>query len=55
MTTPADGLSPVYRFADITLDVPRRTLTITSGATSRAKRVRIEGLTLDDVLRRLPR
>ena len=35
------------------LDLPRRALTITAGATSRAKRVRIDGLTHEDALRRL--
>ncbi len=35
------------------LDLPRRALTIITGATSRAKRVRIDGLTREDALRRL--
>jgi uncharacterized protein (TIGR00251 family) len=35
------------------LDVPRRAVRITAGATSRTKRVRIEGVTRDEVLRRL--
>lgn len=35
------------------LDVPKRAVTIVAGATSRTKRVRIEGLTSDDALRRL--
>ena len=35
------------------LDLPRRAITITAGAASRAKRVRLDGLTREDALRRL--
>ncbi len=35
------------------LDLPRRAVTLVSGEHGRAKRVRIEGLTLDDVRARL--
>jgi uncharacterized protein (TIGR00251 family) len=35
------------------LDLPRRAVSITSGATSRTKRVRIEGVTREEALRRL--
>jgi len=35
------------------LGLPRRALTITAGATSRTKRVRVEGLTLAEAFRRL--
>lgn len=35
------------------LDVPRRAVRITAGATSRHKRVQVEGLTRDEALRRL--
>ena len=36
-----------------TLGLPRRAITITAGATSRTKRVRIDGLTLEDAVNRL--
>ena len=32
-----------------TLDVPRRAITIVAGERSRTKRVRVDGMTLDDV------
>lgn len=35
------------------LDLPRRAVTLVSGEHGRVKRVRIEGLTLDDVRARL--
>ena len=35
------------------LDLPRRAVTLVSGEHGRAKRLRIEGLTLDDVRARL--
>ena len=35
------------------LDLPRRALTITSGTTSRNKRVRVDGLSRDAVLQKL--
>lgn len=35
------------------LDLPRRAITIAGGATSRTKRVHVEGLTRDDAFRRL--
>lgn len=35
------------------LDLPRRAVTIAAGATSRTKRVQVEGLTLDEALQRL--
>lgn len=35
------------------LDLPRRAVTLVSGEHGRAKRVRIEGLTVDDVRARL--
>lgn len=35
------------------LAIPRRALTLVAGATARTKRVRIEGLTCDEALRRL--
>jgi uncharacterized protein (TIGR00251 family) len=35
------------------LDLPRRAVTITAGATSRSKRVRLDGLTHEEALRRL--
>jgi uncharacterized protein (TIGR00251 family) len=35
------------------LDLPRRAVTITAGAISRTKRVRIDGLALEDALGRL--
>jgi uncharacterized protein len=35
------------------LGLPRRAITITAGATSRTKRVQIDGLSLDQALRRL--
>ena len=35
------------------LGLPRRALQITAGATSRSKRVHVEGLTRDEALRRL--
>ena len=35
------------------LDLPRRAITITAGATSRSKRVRVDGLTHEDAARRL--
>ena len=35
------------------LDLPRRAITITAGATSRSKRVRLDGLTREEALRRL--
>jgi uncharacterized protein (TIGR00251 family) len=37
------------------LDLPRRAITITAGATSRTKRVRVEGLTREEALRHLER
>ena len=36
------------------LDVPKRNISIVSGDRSRTKRVRVDGLTADDVARRLP-
>ena len=35
------------------LDLPRRAVTITAGARSRTKRVRLEGVSRDEALRRL--
>lgn len=35
------------------LDLPRRAVTLTAGATSRTKRVRVEGLSSEEALRRL--
>ncbi len=35
------------------LDLPRRALTLVSGEHGRSKRIRIEGLSLDEVRRRL--
>lgn len=35
------------------LDVPKRAVTITAGATARAKRVRVDGLTREAALRQL--
>jgi uncharacterized protein (TIGR00251 family) len=35
------------------LDLPRRAVTITAGATARAKRVRLEGITREAALRHL--
>lgn len=35
------------------LDLPRRAVTITAGATSRTKRVQVEGLTRDEAIQRL--
>lgn len=35
------------------LDLPRRAVTITAGATSRTKRVHVEGVSRDDALKKL--
>ena len=43
----------IDRLADL-LDVPKRSISIVSGDRSRTKRVRVDGVTAEDVARRLP-
>lgn len=52
---PVDGAANAELIDTIAgaLGVPRRHVTLTAGATSRQKRVRVEGLTLDEAWRRL--
>jgi uncharacterized protein (TIGR00251 family) len=52
---PVDGAAneALIEFLSHQLDVPRRAVELLSGLTSRAKAVRIEGLTADEVRRRL--
>jgi uncharacterized protein len=53
---PVDGAANaelVDVLADV-LGVPRRDVTIASGATSKQKRVRVVGITVDDAASRLP-
>jgi len=53
---PVDGAANaelIVLLAD-TLEVPRRNVTITAGATSRRKRVKVVGITADRATSRLP-
>ena len=53
---PVDGAANadlIVLLAD-TLEVPRRNVTITAGATSRRKRVKVVGITADRAASRLP-
>lgn len=53
---PVDGAANaelIVLLAD-TLEVPRRNVTITAGATSRRKRVKVVGITADHATSRLP-
>jgi uncharacterized protein (TIGR00251 family) len=52
---PVDGAANAELIETLSraLDLPRRAVTLTAGATSRSKRVRLDGLTLEEALRRL--
>ena len=52
---PVDGAANAELIATLAraLDLPRRALTITSGTTSRNKRVRVDGLSRDAALQKL--
>ncbi len=54
---PVDGAAnaALLELLSEVLDLPRRQITIVSGETGRHKRVRIDGLTMDDVEARLAR
>ena len=53
---PADGAAnkAVLKLLAGELGVPKGALTLVAGASSRHKRVRVEGLTVEDVVRRWP-
>jgi uncharacterized protein (TIGR00251 family) len=54
-SAPVDGAANAELIETLSraLDLPRRALTITSGTTSRNKRVRVDGLSRDAALRKL--